>query len=109
MTHPLYLYDKCPARRHAALQAVRRGSMRRVYTLDAWRSGNTCVASDQIVIANWRIAAMLRNRFRAYFGGAPTFVWSSDGHMGEAWDDRGNRVAMCQVNELPGWAGAGQG
>lgn len=107
-TITLYLYDKNPVRRHAALTAARMGTMRRVYALDAWRAGNVSVASDQIVVANWRIGAILRNRFRGYFGGAPTFVWSADGRMGEAWDDRGNRVAMSQVNELPGWRGDGQ-
>lgn len=105
----VHFTDLPPAQRHAYLQHLRGiGRGRRVYMVDAWRAGNVAVAEGKLAVSQGRIRAVLANRFRSVFGHAPTFTWHADGRMGEAWDNRGNRVSVCQLNEQPGWRGDGQ-
>jgi hypothetical protein len=54
--------------------------------------GSLCVQSQA------RIGVVVRVMFRKWFGHTPTKCWHKDGFMAEAWDRRGNRVIVEQVN-----------
>lgn len=91
------------AQRNAALQGLRRAGLgRRVYEFGATRAGGRQVLVGPVgCVSDARIRQVLLNRFRAVFGGAPSFSWAADGRLGEAWDDRGNRLHIEQINNLP--------
>lgn len=99
------IYTLPPTQRNAALEAIRRaGRGRRVYQLAATGPGGHRVpTSPDCCVSDARIRQLLVNRFRAVFGGrVPSFTWASNGWMGEAWDNRGNRLCVHQLNNLPG-------
>ena len=105
----LHISELSPEQRHAYLQHLRHiGRGRRVYMFDAWRAGNVAVVDNMLAISEARIRTVVVGRFRSVFVSAPTFTWHADGRMAEAWDNRGNRVSVCQLNEQPGWRGCGQ-
>jgi hypothetical protein len=53
--------------------------------------GQECESSARIRV----VAAVL---FRKWFGNWPERSWHKDGFMAEAWDRRGRRITVDQVN-----------
>lgn len=97
------IYSLPAAERNAALQGMRRsGKGRRVYAADATSHQGLMVRpSPKCVVSNARIRVAVCVLFRRIYGRAPTFIWGSPGHSAEAWDSRGNRLHLQQINDLP--------
>lgn len=93
-----------PVLRRAVLEGARRSRKgRRIYTVDAMGPGfHPVTPAPKCVISDDRIRSVVCTLFRRVFGRAATFSWGDDGHIGEAWDDRGNRLCVRQLNDLPG-------
>lgn len=81
-----------PPHVHQVVTAPRR----RVYRADVSAPG--LHVPDQAVISPARIRQVVCTLFRLYFGARCTFSWGSDGFMAEAWDDKGRRVTVQQLN-----------
>lgn len=45
-----------------------------------------------------RIRCVVLVLFKRWFGRSPTEYWHKDGFMAEAWDRRGNRIEVTQIN-----------
>lgn len=61
---------------------------------------------SRTVITNMRIRQTVLILFRRWFGSPAIKHWHEDGFMAEAWDRRGNRVMIQQINndQHAGWA-----
>lgn len=72
--------------------------MKREYNFLAYRPGGFMFWPGKSISSNARIRAVLITVFRHWFGREPNFVWSKDGFMGGARDERGNEVELEQIN-----------
>lgn len=97
----LSIHTMPPEQRRAELQAVRAAAhARRIYELDATGPGFHKVTPVPAAIASSsRIRPVTCAMFRRIFGRAPSFTWAAEGRQAEAWDDRGNRLHVTQIND----------
>lgn len=72
---------------------------RRVYTMEVMQNGAGFMNwPGQVVQSDARIRQTCVEVFRRWFGWYPSRHWHQDGVMAQAWDKRGNRITMEQVN-----------
>lgn len=88
---------------HPRAAAVRLAAGRRVYRFEATGPGGQVALLPHLATSTARIREVTARLFRLWTGAAPSFVWASDGRLGEAWDDRGRRLHVEQINEGSPW------
>ena len=77
---------------------VRRGD--RLYQFQAFGPGFHAAGAERAVVTHARIRTVACALFRMWMGNAPSFSWGKDGVQAEAWDDRGRRLTVRQINYL---------
>lgn len=72
----------------------------RLYQFEAYGPGFHQALAPRAAVTRARIRPVVCALFRMWTGSAPSFSWGRDGAQGEAWDDRGRRVTVRQINYL---------
>lgn len=72
----------------------------RLYQFSAFNAGLQAAIPPRAVVTHARIRSVVCALFRMWTGSAPSFSWGKDGFEAEAWDDRGRRLTVRQINYL---------